>query len=145
MGFIKNTVKDNTNMKGWVGWNAIKNNTSTIAEFIKDKNMVGATSSKKMTFDEAMQHYGLSDKDIQDRMKSRLRSAILCFSLGLIAFGWMFFLLFKGLFLSCLVALALSGLMFSYAFREHFYYFKMKQKKLDCTFREWLSGFSQSK
>ncbi len=145
--FVKNTVKDNVNVKGWASWGAIKDNAKSIGTFMdafKADNQ--ATAATKETFDEAVKRYGLSEKDIAARMKSYFMVAVICAILGAAAFLWMFYLFFlEGMFLSGLVALALSVLMFSYAFREHFRYYQMKQRRLDCTFQEWLSHLLDQK
>lgn len=146
--FTKNTFKNNTNVKGWSSWGQIKENAKIVGMLFKDIKTTTseAPPSKKSTFAETVQRLGLTDDALRARMKSHFQVAVACTALGLIAFGWTFYLLIaKGMLLSSLVALSLSALMFSYAFREHFNYFQIKQKRLDCSFSEWLSGFFAKK
>ena len=147
MGFgsyIKNTVKNNTNVKNWSAWDAIKTNAKTIVGMVKEPVSAGAAQEKR-TFDETMKEYGLSENDIQVRMNTRFRTAIGCFLLALIAIGWTIYLFITSMYLSSIVALTVAGLMSAYAFREHFYYFQMKKRKLNCTFKDWLSNFFSHK
>src|SRR3989338_448665 len=132
--YIKNTAKNNVNVKGWTSWGAIKESANVVNSLVKDmKAPDKGAPSVKQTFEAVMKQYGLSEKDISLRMKQSFMVAAACAILGLCAFGWIFVLLFKGMFLSSLVALSLSALMFAYAFREHFNYFQMKQRRLNCT------------
>jgi len=143
--YLKNTAKDNVNVKGWSSWITVKDNAKTITGILKDVKTEAEKPVVKATFAETVKKFGLSESDLNARMKSYFRVAVLCAILGLAAFCWTIFLLSKLMFLSSLMALSLSALMFAYAFREHFYYFQIKQKRLDCTFSEWFSSFFPSK
>lgn len=143
--YIKNTAKNNLNVKGWSSWDSIKKGGQVVGELAKDFKVPTAEATKR-TFDEAVREYGLTESDIQLRMKSSLRVAIFCAALGLAALCWTVLLLTKALFFSSVVAFALAVLMFAYGFREHFHYVEMKQKRLDCTVKEWFfSLFSRKK
>lgn len=140
--YIKNTVKINTNVKGWSGWDVVKNNAEVVKSFADDlaapKN---SAPPAQVTFEEAMKQYGLTEADVKKNMRNHFLTAWLCFGFGVAAFLWTFHLLWKGMFLSGLVSLSLSALMAAYGFREHFFYFQMKQRKLNCTASEWISSF----
>ena len=140
--YLKNTVKDNTNVKGWASWESLKKNGKTVASLLNDLKTPDLSQPiNKVSFDEAMKRYGLTDKDMQKRMQSHWYVAVVCAVLGVGTLGWTIHLLTKSLFLSSLVSLALAALMLVYAFREHFYYFQMKKRRLDCTVREWIFSF----
>lgn len=144
--FIKNTVKTNTNVKSWSAWNTIKENANVVKGFANDIKVPDAINpGVKVTFEDAMKKYGVSESDLASRMKSHFTVAIFCGLLGLAALIWTIYLLTKLMFLSSLVGIALSLLMFSYGFREHFYYYQIKQRRLNCTVKEWLSGFLSNK
>lgn len=145
--YIKNTIKENSNMKGWASWDAIKENGRIVTGFVKDlKNPEdGTTPPFAATFEEAAAKLGLSEADIQKQAKKHLWVSIGCTILGLAALAWTILLLFKVMLLSGLVALSLSALMFAYAFQENFRYFQMKQRRLNCTVSEWFSNLFSSK
>lgn len=135
--FVKNTVKKNTNIRSWMDWSAISQNAKVVSGLASN---VAAGANKKPrneTFDAAVQRLQLTEADINNRMTALYRVALFAAVLGLGGFGWTIFLLLKGMFLSSLVALSLGALMFIYAFREHFHYFQMKKRRLDCTVKEW--------
>ena len=142
MGFrsyVKRTVKTNTNVKGWSGWDLIKDNAQVVKNFAND--LKAPTLIVPQSFEEAMKQYGLSESDIKKQIRTHFITACVCVVLSLAAFLWMFHLLFKGMFLSGLVSFALSALMAAYGFREHFAYFQLKQRRLNCTVSEWASSF----
>lgn len=145
MGFrdyIKNTVKANTNVKGWSGWDTVKNNAKVVKNFADDlKAPETRVPPVELTFEEAMKKYGLTEADVQKNMRASHITAWVCFALSLFAFLWMFHLVWKGMILSGLVSLSLSALMGAYGFREHFQYFQMKRRKLNVTLPEWVSSF----
>lgn len=139
--YVKNTAKNNVNVKSWASWDTIKANSKVVNSLVNDLKAPDKNAPRiKKTFDEAMKQYGLSEKDIALQMKQSFAVAAVCALLGLSAFGWMILLLFKAMFLSSLVAFSLSALMLAYAFREHFNYFQLKQRRLSCTFNEWFSS-----
>lgn len=141
--FIKNTAKSNVNVKGWSSWDAVKENGKTVYGLIQDMKPQNASETPvSLSFEEAMKKYGLAEKDITALMKKSLIIAAFCALLGTASLLWAIYLLFfKSFYLSCIVGFALSALMFSYAFREHFHYFQMKRRNLQCSAKEWFSGF----
>lgn len=145
MGFrsyIKNTVKANTNVKGWSGWDTVKKNATVVKTFVDDLKVPETdASSVQLTFEAAMKKYGMTEADVAKGMKARLQSAWICLAFSIAALVWMVYLFYIGMFLSGLVSLSLSALMAAYGFREHFYYFQMKRRKLNCTINEWASSF----
>lgn len=146
-GYIKNTFKNNTNVKGWLSWDAVKENGRTIGELAK-----GLTDQKSSgdgyvatDFEAAVKHYGLSEADLKQKMSVHLKAALFSAALGLVALGFTVFWLVHLVFLTALASFALGFLMFAYAFREHFSYFIIKQRRLNCTVKEWLVSLIPSK
>ena len=150
MGFrsyVKKTAKNNTNVRGWSSWDTIKENARTVCGFVEDlKPRAQNAIPVQTTFEQMVSQYGLSESDLRSRMKTHFFVSVFCLILGCFAIGWMIFLLTKLMFLPALVAFSLAALMFAYAFREHFFYFQIKQRRLNCTPSEWFSSlFSKKK
>lgn len=145
MGFrsyVKRTVKTSTNIKEWSGWGLVKGNAHAIKSIAEDLKSTASGDSDKVapdSFESAMKLYGWSEADVARRMTVSLWTAGLCTILFLVALGWAFHLFFMGLYMSSLGAFGLSFLMFAYGFREHFFYFQLKQRRLNCTFSDWVS------
>jgi len=150
---LKNAMKkgffSGLNPFRWVGMEQIKGNGQAIGDITK-KLFDSSGNSKKRnppkTFDEAMQRYGLSEADLQKRMRSSLRLAYFCLGFSALLIIYTIYLFFSHLVLSGFVTIILTLLLWAYAFREHFNYFQMKQRRLGCTFNEWfISTFKGSK
>lgn len=141
--YVKNTVKNNTNIRKWSAWDAIADNARVIASLAKGLKGpdLSAAPAVTQTFDEMAEQYGFTEDKLRVRMKLHFRVAFFCLLLALVALVWVVVLLFKLMFLSSIVALSVAMLMFSYAFREHFYYFQIKQRRLNCTMKEWFFSF----
>ena len=146
MGFrnyVKRIITINTNVRGWSGWDLIKDNAQIVKNFASDLKV--PTIIVPQTFEEAMKQHGLSESDIQKQIRTHFITACICVALSVAAFLWMFHLLFKGMFLSGLVSFSLSALMAAYGFREHFAYFQLKKRRLNCSVGEWASSFFPGK
>lgn len=143
MGFkkvVKKGFLSGFNVKRWVGMDNIKESTATVGKLYSGFFKTKPVNANKETFEEAMHHYGLSEIDVKNRMKSSFRIAIGCLIGGVLVLVYTLYLFTTGLVFSSLISFMIGALLFSYAFREHFNYFQMKQRRLGCTFREWLQG-----
>lgn len=145
MGFRKAMKKglfSGLNPVRWVGMDQIKGNSQTIHNIIK--RLLATTKNSRGTslksFQEAMQHYGLTDEDVKKRMRSSLRLVYFCLGLSLVMIAYTIYLFVVHLVLSGFVTTMLTFLLWSYAFREHFNYFQMKEHRLGCTFHEWFTS-----
>src|SRR3990167_7017349 len=128
--YVKNTVKDNSNVKGWSSWDDIKSNAKTIHGFVADlKPADQDLPPVQTTFEQMVRQQGLTEADLRSRMKSNLLVTGFCVLLCLFAMGWMIFLLIKSMFLSALVAFSLGALMLAYAVQSYFFYFQIKQRR----------------
>jgi intracellular multiplication protein IcmV len=141
--YVKRTVKANTDVKSWAAWDTIKGNAKVVESLAADMKFAETTApSAGISFEEAMKKYGLSETGLSHQMRTRFLVAWACFALAFAAFFWAFYLsIFKGMLLSALVSLSLGLLMGVYGFREHFFYFQLKQRKLNCTIAEWVAYF----
>ncbi len=141
---IKKTIKkgffSSINPIRWVGMGQIQNNASTIKDLI-DGIFRGARNNRvvlKETFDDCIERLGLTEADIKQRMRSAKWIATICAVLSIGMCAYMLYLFFHALILGGVIAFMLMLLLWAYAFREHFNYFQMKQRRLGCTFSEWL-------
>ena len=95
-------------------------------------------SDEVETYAQAVARLNLSDEALLVQQKSLFRLSIFMVCLGLGFFGYALFELFMGTWLAMLITLIVVAFAFALAFRYHFLYFQMKEKKLGCTLSEWL-------
>lgn len=143
MGFKKTVKKgllSGLNPMRWVGYEQISGNAKTIKDLVNGlirKPAKNATHEE--TFEECLHRFNLTEADVKKRMKNAFRIVIFCLSLSVAMIGYTIYLFVQGLPLSAFVCIILTLVLLAYAFREHFNYFQMKQRRLGCTFKEWFT------
>ena len=129
-------------VKRWFGYEHIKRDGSAVKNIIKDTISLGKVGKKtKVTEDFAacMVRYNMTEADLKRRMGVSLRLAGLFALFGTGLFIYMIYLLFIGHILATLICLSLTMFVLARAYREHFNYFQMRQRRLGCTFKEWIN------
>lgn len=92
------------------------------------------------TFEEAVKRMRLSEQDLEDRKKLFLRQTLIYLGVAFLVAGYGVYLAFQQSLMGMSLSLVVAALSFSYAFRSHFWLFQVKQKKLGCTFKEYLNS-----
>ena len=140
---IKNTGKrfgrTFLNFSAWMGTDTLRGYGAYINQSAK-RIMKPAQAEVEETFEEAMKREGLTEADIQKRQKHCFNVAIAFLGLGVAVFAYSIYLLWNGHLMALLLGVGVTGLSLVQAFRYHFWYFQMKQRKLGCTFKEWLNS-----
>ena len=143
---VKRGVSGGFSPTRWMSVESIKENGHFIGELFqavfyrkKSKN----EALQKKSFEEVMQHFKMTEKDLEMRMRKSRLLILFCLGLGILVLGYMAYLYIDGQLLAGTICLMLSFVMFSYAFREHFNLFQMKQRRLGCTFKEWFNSLSR--
>ncbi len=120
---FKGAVASRFNVKKWIGYSHLKNSalfiTDTCGDLVKkNKSEKQFFVHEKMSFEEMMQLYQFSDKDIKKSIRTfRLTAvAFTVFSLAPMAYG--VFLFYDKLFLGGVVSLLAGFLCLAYAYRS---------------------------
>ena len=141
-GFIKNRViKTKNTISDWMGINILVDMFGMmkkifIAVFMPGK---GETAIKE-TYEEAIVRLKLTDADIAERKKMFMAQVIMYMAAGFAVLGYAVWLAFQGYFTGMGIAFLVAVLSMAYAFRSHFWLFQMRQKRLGCTFKEYLDS-----
>lgn len=133
-GFFRSMVDFPT----WMNVKGLRESGDTIAKTFKSLQEA-KLSNRQETYEEAMSRLGLTEKDIQARMRQCLISAWIYFACAFLLFLYGFYLLIYVSFSGFLIAWILTILSGVYAYREAFWYFQMKIKKLGCSAIEFLN------
>ena len=89
------------------------------------------------SFDEAATKLNLSDAALMTKQKALFRlSIVMLIAAGLIL-SYAGYQLFYGSFPAVIVSLIVTLIALTLAFRYHFWYYQIKNRKLGCTFDEW--------
>lgn len=128
------------NFRMWMGAEGIRSFWHFITDsfrkmFIPAPHKIEKTNQE--TFSDAQNRLGLTDETLLTRQKALLRFSMLLFLAGFLLLVYAVFQFFYGKFPGFLLTLSLTGLAFAMAFRYHFWFFQIKERKLGCSLREW--------
>jgi len=126
----------------WLGMDSIKQNGKLIGDIAKGAFRIDKKQSQVSgkSFEECLRHYGVTEEGLKKRMENALQVVWFCLILAGILLPYSIYLIFTAKVLAGVVALILMFVMLSYAFREHFQYFQMKERRLGCTFKDWFNA-----
>jgi intracellular multiplication protein IcmV len=139
---IKKTVTAGWNVSAWVGLKQIKENCLMIKDLAKGAFSTGKEPveiAKGESFAGAMQRLGLTEADLQDRIKKCSQIIFFCGLLSIPMLAYTIYIFCSHFYLSGLVCLMLTFVLWAYAFREHFSRFQLQQRRLGCSLQEWFA------
>jgi len=142
MGFwnrTKKVVKPLVNVPAWVGYDRLASSTRSIWDVIKGL-FFPAKAEREETFEQAMERLNLTEEVLKQRVKEFhnlifMWAVIFC---GVV--GYAIYLAWQGSWIGFIPAIAISLIPIAQMFRYHFWVFQIKQRKLGCTFKEWLNS-----
>jgi intracellular multiplication protein IcmV len=132
-------IKPFVNFPQWMGLGQI----TTVGKSIKDTAKSLAEKPKanrKETYEQAVARLHLSENDLKKRMQNLLLMAGVYCAMGALLFVYSIFLMFTAHLAAFFLSFVLTVVVLTLAFRQHFWYFQMKQRRLGCTVKEWLNG-----
>lgn len=130
--FLKNKFK----VRSWIDFDRIRQGGDVIVSgwrtyFIPQEKT--ATES----FEEAKARLNLTDDDLLVRQKGLFRLVIIMVSMAMMLFLYFLYNLFYGRYAAVLLSSIVMLLALVIAFRYHFWYFQIQQRKLGCTLSDW--------
>lgn len=126
------------NVSGWMNLKGLRDTSENIVETFNDIKNVRIPTQQE-TFEEAMVRLALDENAIKNRMRQCLFAAWLYFSIAVLLLLYAGYLLITYRFFGTIVALIISTITLTLAYREGFWYFQMKVRKLGCTFVEFIA------
>ncbi|HVY53022.1 MAG TPA: type IVB secretion system protein IcmV [Gammaproteobacteria bacterium] len=138
---LKVSRKTFFNPRAWFGYDFVADQTRTMWSIFKGATALPQPVHGPETFEEAMRRLNVNEADLVAISKSYFNYAILFVTLTAIDLTYGIYLLFHHrAFLGLVLALAVSALLLAQAFKYHFWYFQIKNRKLGCTVEEWRQG-----
>lgn len=143
MGMIKNIT--NT-LKSALGTEQLKSQTGGLKQIAHEIfSSPNKAEIKPETFQEALTRLNLTEADLERRKLQFFKLARIYIVLAIIIFIYMIYLLIVKAFLPVLACLGLLLIVFSQYFRCSFWLYQIRERRLGCTFREWLSEWMGKK
>lgn len=141
-GSIRRGLKSLVNFPAWMGWSEVKSNARLITGMAKNLTHLSEPEHEE-TYEQAVARMQLTPSMLAQRERVLFRLACFYFLLTVALLAYTVYLFFIGTWVSVMMSGVLVLIGGSLAFREHFWYFQMRQKRLGCTFKEWLLFFIQ--
>lgn len=129
-------IKSIFNVRYWFDWDRIKAFTQYLYKGAKTLFILEETTDTE-SFEAAKKRLKLTDNDLLIRQKGLLRLVITMLIIAILSFSYTLYLFFDGSLKGGVVGLVLTCVALTLAFRYHFWYFQIKEKKLGCTFHQW--------
>lgn len=139
---IKSTITKSLgaafNVKRWVGFDKLREDGEWVSGVIKNRlASLKSPANQSTSFAECIKRYRLTDEQINHKKIMAKRAAMVCAALGGVTFFYALYLMFTHKYMGGFVACMLMLLALAHAFREHFNYFQLSQRRLGCTVRDW--------
>ena len=137
-GKLKRIGKRFLNPSKWMSVDTVAQNAEHIKDGYKKFFAVDKNSIKKETFEEALHRLNITETAIQERriLFHRFSIFFLILSIGMLIYT---IYCFTNLYIQAgLISLGIFCALLGFAFKYNFWSFQIKQRKLGCTFDEWL-------
>lgn len=95
-------------------------------------------ATREETFEEALVRLNLTPQDIEKREREFKRLVMIFSILGIVVLGYFIFSVTQKALIASLGSLGIFFFILAQLFRYHFWLFQIRQKRLGCTFKEWL-------
>lgn len=123
-------------VRTWLDWDRLK--SLSLALFTGLKRMfVPQRETTGESFEAALTKFDITEADLEKKKTALWRLSILMVSAGLLIGGYAIFQLIYGTYRASIVSLVVMMIAFVLAFRYHFWYFQIKERKLGCSLQEW--------
>lgn len=127
------------NVRQWSDYDRLRTFTVYLGNGIKkmvipQKETIEDT---KNTFSNAASTLNLSEDELNLRARGLYRLSVLMCVMAVGIFGYAIYHMVYGNAKAVIVSMVVSLIALSLAFRYHYWYFQIKERKLGCTIREW--------
>jgi intracellular multiplication protein IcmV len=120
-----------------MGLRQLRVNAAAIKAMFQDLRMY-RPEVRRETFEEALQRLNLTEDQLKERMRTCLIMSCLYSFAALCFFIYSIYMIIH-LHLGMILGILITILMAVFAYRESFWYFQMKTRKLGNTFQDWVS------
>ncbi|AOW53551.1 TPA: type IV secretion protein IcmV [Legionella pneumophila subsp. pneumophila] len=124
------------NVRKWVDWDRMKSFTLYLVNGVK-RLFVPQEPTHVEAFDEAVKKLKLNEADLIIKQKALFRLSVIMVIAAFMLLIYMGYQLFYGSWKATIISLVVVMIALVLAFRYHFWYYQIKQRKLGCTVKEW--------
>lgn len=125
------------NVRSWSDWDRMRAFTRYLVNGFK-KFFIPQPAEKGESFELAKKRLKLTDAELKARQIGLFRLSIAMVAIAFLLLIYTIYLLVSGGYRGGLVSFVVMLIALVLAFRYHFWYFQIKERKLGCTIQEWL-------
>ena len=128
-------------VRQWSDYDRVKDSTNYLVNGIKKLFVLQrphADTTAKESFDTAVKQYKLDEQQITKQQKSLFRLSMLMLGLALCAFAYGIYCIMYSTWRAVITDFAVTILILILAFRYHFWYFQIKERRLGCSVKQWM-------
>ncbi len=133
-------IKPFVNFPHWMGLKRLVSDGKSVHALAKEFfSLNKKRKTRTETFEEAKLRLRLTEQDLANRMKSLLQLTFvyLLFAIALLSYT-VYLVVSGGALIGIFLSIMLTLVAFAMSYRENFWYFQMKKRRLGCSFKEWL-------
>lgn len=135
-GRVKNMLSTAFNVRKWSDFDRMKGFTLYLENGIKNL-FIPRRQIAVQSFNEALKQYNIDEKALLKKRRGLFRLSMFMCIVALVLLIYSIYLAMFGSWHAALLSLVVMMLAWALAFRYHFWFFQIKQRKLGCTFKEW--------
>lgn len=134
---VAGMLKSFVDLRQWSDFDRLKFFFIYILQTIGNFFSPSAKPPRQDSFNKVIQQYHLSDAQLTLKRNAFYRIAICMCVLGVLGLSYTVYMLIYGTWRAVMLSTVVDLLAWVLAFRYHFWYFQVKERKLGVTFSEW--------
>lgn len=136
---IKKITKPFVDVPKWIGYRQLVKSNRSITALLR-KFFIPEQARTQESFVAALQRLNLKEADLIQRRREFTRLMWIWIFLFFVAISYSLYLLLAHALRGFFPSLAMVFIILTQIFRYHFWIFQIKQRRLGCNFRDWLSS-----
>ena len=137
---IKKIIKPFVDVPKWIGYRQLVKSNRSITTLLK-KFFIPEQAHSQESFAAALQRLNLKESDLIQRRQEFTRLMWIWIFLFFVVIIYSVYLLMGHSLRGFFPSLAISFVILTQIFRYHFWIFQIKQRRLECNFRDWLNSY----
>lgn len=124
----------------WMGLSELKNYSLTIKDLFNSLFVLPKIQGEhhlNESFDEAMQRLNLNETQLIQRAKEIAILFKLLLTAAVLILCYSIYLLTNGMYMASMLAFSVMLYVAAQAFRQHFWLYQIRRRKLGCSLQEW--------
>lgn len=135
---VRKQLKSFVNVPRWMGAKDVGRTGHGLFKALK--SIVAPAPKYTETFEEACKRMNLDVSMLKARQKAFLQTAMLYLAMALGMIIYAIYLMAESHWHAAIISLSLTVILLTFAFREHFWYTQMKNKRLGMSVQDWLNA-----